>query len=343
MAKVLVTGGSGFIGSHTIVDLLNHGFEVISIDDFSRSDPKILEGVEEITGKKVTNFNVDLKDKSAVLGLKEHCKDVDGIIHFAAYKAVGESVEHPLRYFENNLQSLINTLYLAETCSINSYVFSSSCTVYGNVNKLPVDETTLMGEVESPYGRTKQMGEQIIQDFISKGGPVKSILLRYFNPVGAHSSAKIGELPIGIPNNLIPYITQTAIGLREQLTVFGSDYETRDGTNVRDYIHVMDIANAHTKALQYMLAGKMKEPIDVFNLGTGNGVTTLEVVNAFEEANNLKLNYRLGERRSGDVVKIYADNQKAKQELGWEIERDLHEMMRSAWEWQKRLGKENRM
>lgn len=338
MAKILVTGGCGYIGSHTIVDLINNGFEVVSIDNLSRSQASILDGVKKITGKEIQNFEVDLSNDAELKSIYNDLKDIDGIIHFAAYKAVGESVEHPLLYYKNNIGSLVNILEASKILNIPHFVFSSSCTVYGNVQKLPVDENAPMGIAESPYGMTKQMGEAIVNDFVKANAGHQSILLRYFNPVGAHSSAEIGELPIGVPANLVPYITQTAMGIRQELTIFGDDYDTRDGSCIRDYVHVMDIANAHTKALQYMLDGKMQQNCDVFNLGTGNGVSVLEAVASFEKVNNLKLNYKIGPRRQGDVIAVYADNSKAIQQLSWQVQYDLDEMMRSAWEWQKKLS-----
>lgn len=339
MPKILVTGGCGYIGSHTIVDLIDHGFDVLSIDNFSRSEKRMLEGVEQIVGRKIQNLDIDLSDRDQVKSIYPHLKAVDGVIHFAAYKAVGESVEHPLRYFRNNLDSLMNMLEACKANDIPHFVFSSSCTVYGNVTELPVVEATPMGIAESAYGRTKQMGEGIIEDFVRANPEMNSVLLRYFNPVGAHKSALIGELPIGVPANLIPYVTQTAASIREQLTVFGDDYDTRDGSCIRDYIHVMDIANAHTKALQFMLDKKMQQAVDVFNLGTGNGVSVFEIIDAFEKVNNIKLNYKVGPRRAGDVVAVYANNTKAKEQLGWQLQYDLDEMMRSAWAWQEQLEK----
>lgn len=338
MSKILVTGGCGYIGSHTIVDLIQNGFDVLSIDNLSRSDVSMFDGIEKITGKKVENINIDLSDENAVKSIYPKLKGISGIIHFAAYKAVGESVANPILYFKNNLGSLINILQAAKDCDIPYFVFSSSCTVYGNVEKLPVVESTPMGVAESAYGRTKQMGEGIIEDFVRAYPQIQSILLRYFNPVGAHPSAEIGELPIGVPANLIPFVTQTAIGIREQLTVFGDDYNTRDGSCIRDYIHVMDIANAHTKALQYMLDKKMKSSLDVFNLGTGNGVSVFEIIESFEKVNQIELNYTVGPKRDGDVEAVYADNSKAKDALGWKIQYNLDKMMETAWKWQKKLA-----
>jgi UDP-glucose 4-epimerase len=338
--KVIVTGGCGYIGSHTLVDLIENGFDVVSIDNNSRSSSDILKGVKKITGVNVKNYSIDLKNKANTLKVFEENKDASGIIHFAAYKTVPESVKNPLFYYENNIQSLCNVLEAAKFNQINHFVFSSSCSVYGNTKELPVRETTPLGLAESPYAATKQMGERIVEDF-SKATGISSILLRYFNPVGAHPSAHIGEMPIGTPDNLVPYITQTAIGKREKLTVFGGDYDTRDGSCIRDYIHVMDIANAHIKAIQYLLGKNKSTNCDIFNLGTGVGVTVLEAIKAFEEVSGLKLNYKIGERRAGDVVAVYADNQKASKELGWLSKYTLRDMMATAWEWEKRLLKIN--
>ncbi len=333
---VLVTGGCGYIGSHTIVDLIDNGFEVISIDDNSRSTPLLLDRIEKITGKKVKNYKVDLCDFDDTYAVFSENRDIEGVIHFAAYKTVPESVEKPLLYFHNNLESLVNVLRCVKEFQIPHFVFSSSCSVYGNAKELPVVETTPMGEVESPYARTKHIGEDIIRDY-SKVNDTNNILLRYFNPVGAHPSIEIGEVPLGKPDNLVPVITQTAIGKIQQMTVFGVDYNTRDGSCVRDYIHVMDIANAHTRALQYLMAKKNKEKCEVFNLGTGNGVTVLEAIKAFEKVSGVKLNYSTGPRRPGDVVAIFANNEHAQKELGWKPEFGIEEMMDTAWKWQLRL------
>ncbi|MCW3108885.1 MAG: galE, partial [Segetibacter sp.] len=333
MNKILVTGGCGYIGSHTIVDLIENGFDVISIDDQSRSTRYLLDGIEKITGKKVKNYKVDLKDYNDTRAVFQENEDISGIIHFAAYKAVGESVEEPLMYYENNLFSLINLLKCVDEFHVPHFVFSSSCTVYGSPDTIPVTEESPIKKAESPYGSTKQIGEEIIQNVVRATG-TKSILLRYFNPVGAHPSILIGELPIGKPANLVPAITQTAIGKIPQLTVFGNDYPTRDGSNIRDYIHVSDIAHAHTLALQYLLDNKNKTNCDIFNLGTGNGVTVLEAIKAFEEVSGQKLNYKIGPRRPGDVVAIYANNNLARTALGWDIKYDLKEMMRTAWAWE---------
>ncbi len=340
MAKILVTGGCGYIGSHTIVDLIENGFEVISVDDNSRSSIKSLDGIEKITGKKVKNYTVDLKEFEATKNIFEENKDITGIIHFAAYKAVGESVEKPLFYYENNMFSLINLLKCVEEYKVPYFVFSSSCTVYGNPDSIPVTEKTPTKKAESPYGATKQMGEVMIQDF-SKVAEANSILLRYFNPVGAHKSALIGELPIGRPMNLVPAITQTAIGKLPKMMVYGSDYPTRDGSCLRDYIHVCDIAHAHTLALQYLIDKKNETKCDIFNLGSGNGITVLEAIKSFEKVSGVKLNYEIGPRRGGDVVAIYANNEYAVKGLNWILKNSLEDMMSTAWAWELKL-KENR-
>jgi UDP-glucose 4-epimerase len=336
MKKIMVTGGCGYIGVHTIVDLVQNGYQVISIDNNSRSNPFILEGVEKITGKKIKNYTVDLCNFDDTLAVFEENKDIFGIIHFAAYKAVGESVETPLLYFENNLVSLLNILKCSGAYKIPYFVFSSSCTVYGTPGLIPVTENSPLNPAESPYGITKQMGEQIVSEAV-KIGDTKAILLRYFNPVGAHPSSYIGEIPLGKPTNLVPAITQTAIGKLPTMLVHGNDYETRDGSCVRDYIHVSDIAHAHTLALNYLIDKKNKTNCDIFNLGTGNGYTVLEVIAAFEKASGVKLNYKLGPRRPGDVVAIYANNDKAKKELNWIPQYSLNEMMATAWNWELKL------
>lgn len=336
MAKILVTGGCGYIGSHTIVDLIENGFDVISVDDNSRSSTYLLDGIQKITGKKVKNYNVDLKNFDDTLAIFQENDDIIGVIHFAAYKAVGESVAEPLMYYENNMFSLINLLKCVKEFSVPYFVFSSSCTVYGNPDEIPVTEQTPQKPAESPYGATKQMGERIIQDFAVQN-KTACILLRYFNPVGAHPSTLIGELPLGKPANLVPAITQTAIGKLPQMKVFGSDYPTRDGSCVRDYIHVSDIANAHTLAVQYLIDKKNKDNCEVFNLGTGNGVTVFEAIKAFEEVSGVKLNYTVGPRRPGDVVAVYANNDLALDTLGWKIRYDLKEMMETAWKWELKI------
>ncbi|MES2891534.1 MAG: UDP-glucose 4-epimerase GalE [Bacteroidota bacterium] len=336
MQKILVTGGCGYIGVHTIVDLIQNGYDVVSVDNNSRSNANLLKGAEEITGRAIKNYAVDLCDFEETRKIFQENSDLTGIIHFAAYKSVGESVQKPLMYFENNLTSLVNILKCAEEFNVPHFVFSSSCTVYGSPDKIPVTEETPQQPAESPYGATKQMGEVIINDTV-KSGNIKAILLRYFNPVGAHPSTLIGEIPLGRPANLVPAITQTAIGKLPTMQVLGTDYPTKDGSCVRDYIHVSDIAHAHTLALDYLVAGKNKVNPEIFNLGTGDGYTVLEVINAFEKANGVKLNYELGPRRPGDVVAIYANNNKAKAELGWDPQYTLEEMMTSAWQWELKI------
>ncbi|MEJ0102931.1 MAG: UDP-glucose 4-epimerase GalE [Bacteroidota bacterium] len=336
MAKILVTGGCGYIGSHTIIDLIENGFEVISVDDNSRSNSRILEGVERITGTKIKNYKVDLCDFDDTFAIFQENEDILGIIHFAAFKAVNESVEKPLMYFENNLNSLINVLKCVQEFKIPWFVFSSSCTVYGNPDHIPVTELTPPKPAESPYGYTKQMGEQIVNEF-SKSFPAQCILLRYFNPVGAHPSAIIGELPIGKPQNLVPAITQTAVGKIPKMYVYGDDYDTRDGSCVRDFIHVSDIAHAHTQAIKYLQKANSNIRCEVFNLGTGNGVTVLEAIKAFEKVSGVKLNYEIGPRRSGDVIAIYANNDLARKVLGWTPQYSLEDMMATAWKWEQRL------
>ncbi|MFT3682833.1 MAG: UDP-glucose 4-epimerase GalE [Ferruginibacter sp.] len=336
MKKILVTGGCGYIGVHTIVDLLENGYDVISVDNNSRSNPAILNGAEKITGKKITNYAVDLCDHKATQQVFKDHPGITGIIHFAAYKAVGESVEQPLLYFENNNNSLTNILKCAAEFNVNHFVFSSSCTVYGNPDTIPVTEDTPQQQAESPYGATKQMGERIVNDFVKVSQP-NAILLRYFNPVGAHPSIEIGEMPIGRPANLVPAITQTAIGKLPAMQVHGNDYPTRDGSCLRDYIHVSDIAHAHTLALDLLIQKKNREKCEIFNLGSGNGYTVLEVINAFEKVSNTKLNYSIGPRRPGDVVAIYANNEKARNELGWQLKYNLENMMDTAWQWELKL------
>lgn len=339
--KVLVTGGTGYIGSHTIVDLINNGFDVVSVDSFINSDGSALEGIEQITGKKVKNYQFDLRDKNSTKIIFNENPDIEGIIHFAALKAVGESVEKPILYFDNNINSLLNILENIVENGIKYFVFSSSCTVYGNPDKLPVDENTPVKEAESPYGRTKQISEQIILDVL-KNTETKSIMLRYFNPAGAHESTKLGESPSLPPLNLVPIITETAIGKRESMLVFGNDYNTRDGSAIRDYIHVMDLAEAHTNALQYLITNNEAPNYDTFNLGIGQGVTVLEAINAFEKVTKQKLNYKIAERRPGDVPAIYADYSKAKNLLNWHPKRNIEDIMRTAWEWEKVRSKKKR-
>lgn len=338
MSKILVTGGCGYIGIHTLVDLAENGFEVVSVDNHSRSEPIILKNASNIIGKKIINYQVDLCQLEPTRNIFVDHPEISGIIHFAAFKSVPESVAKPLAYYHNNINSLLNILTCCKEFEVPHFVFSSSCSVYGNAASLPVTESTPLQYAESPYGFTKQIGERIIQDFTNVAS-TKCVALRYFNPVGAHPSAKIGEMPYGTPENLVPYITQTAIGLRDQLTVYGNDYPTRDGTCIRDYIHVLDIANAHTLALKYLEENPNSEKYDVFNLGIGEGVSVLEAVNAFISASGINLNYKIGPRRPGDVAAIYANNSKAKEILGWKPERNIHEMMLSAWNWEKALRK----
>jgi UDP-glucose 4-epimerase len=337
MSKILVTGGAGYIGSHTITDLIANGFEVICADNFSRSSPESLDGIQKITGKAVKNYAIDLCDYTLTRQLFEENQDIKGIIHFAAYKSVPESVEFPIRYYENNMNSLFNILKCMTEFNVPNLVFSSSCSVYGNVDKLPVTEDTPLSKAECAYAATKQMGEQVILDF-SKTSKSSSILLRYFNPVGAHPSAIIGETPIDRPNNLVPIITQTAIGQIDKMYVWGSDYDTRDGSCIRDYIHVMDIASAHTKALQYLIAQKNDSNYEILNLGSGNGVSVLEAIHSFEKVSGVKLNYEMGPRREGDVIAIYANNELVKSKLDWNPKYTLDEMMSTAWAWQKVLS-----
>lgn len=335
--KILVTGGAGYIGSHTIVDLINNGFEVVCADNFARSSSKSLQGIKKITGVDVKNYEVDLCDKEATLKIFEENLDIVGVIHFAAFKSVGESVDFPIMYYENNMNSLFNMLNCIQEFKVPNFVFSSSCSVYGNVDQLPVTEETPLSIPECAYAASKQMGEQVIFDF-ARISSSNSILLRYFNPVGAHISNEIGEVPFDKPNNLVPVITQTAIGMIEKMYVWGNDYNTRDGSCIRDYIHVMDIANAHTKALQYLLAKKNISNYEIFNLGTGDGVSVLEAIQAFEKVSGMNLNYEMGPRRAGDVVAIYANNDKVKTQLGWLPKYTIDDMMQTAWEWQKKLS-----
>lgn len=337
MAKILVTGGTGFIGSHTIVDLVENGFEVVSIDNNVRSSAYAMTGVEQITGKKIKNYKVDLKNFDETQAVFQENPDISGVIHFAAYKAVGESVAEPILYYENNIFGLVNLLKCVQEFAIPNLVFSSSCTVYGNPDEIPVTESSPTKKAESPYGATKQMGEQILQDFTKANPETTIILLRYFNPVGAHPSALIGETPVGKPQNLVPAITQTAIGKLPKMMVFGNDYPTRDGSCVRDYIHVCDIAHAHTLSVEYLANQKNKTSCEIFNLGTGDGVTVLEAINTFEKVSGVKLNYEIGPRRPGDVIAIYANNNLAVTELGWKIKYNLTDMMKTAWDWELKI------
>ncbi len=334
--KILVTGGTGYIGSHTVVELQNSGYEVCIIDNLSNSTIQILDQIEKITGIRPDFSEFDISDKPALDNFFKTHNDIEGVIHFAAYKAVGESTELPLKYYRNNLVSLMNLLEAMDEYQCRNLVFSSSCTVYGQPEKLPVSENAPIQKAISPYGNTKQISEEIIADVVYKN-ETKAISLRYFNPIGAHPSALIGELPIGIPNNLVPFITQTAIGKREQLKVFGDDYNTPDGSCIRDYIHVVDLAKAHVIAVERLLNKKTSDPFEVFNLGTGNGYSVLELVKTFEEVNKVKLNYIITDRRPGDVEQVWADTQKANNVLGWKAELGAEEMLLSAWEWEKNL------
>ncbi|WP_421813624.1 UDP-glucose 4-epimerase GalE [Flagellimonas sp.] len=333
--KILVTGGLGFIGSHTVVELQNEGFEVVVVDNLSNSSIDVLDGIEAITGKKPIFEEFDLGDKPKVQDFFQKHSDVAGVIHFAASKAVGESVEKPLLYYENNLGVLVYILQELKKKGRASFIFSSSCTVYGQADTMPITEAAPVKPAESPYGNTKQVGEEIIRDTCKVNPDLKAIALRYFNPIGAHPSGKIGELPIGVPQNLVPFITQTGIGLREQLSVFGDDYPTEDGTCIRDYIHVVDLAKAHVAALQRLLKGKNESNFEVFNLGTGKGSSVLEVIQSFERVSGEKLNYKIVDRRPGDVIQAYADTKKANEVLGWKAKSSLDDAMKSAWEWEK--------
>ncbi len=336
--KILVTGGTGYIGSHIVVELQNSGFAVVIADNLCNSKKEIVIQIEKITGVKPDFELVDLKDSGATLQLFEKHKDLSGVIHFAAYKAVGESMEFPLIYYHNNLFSLINTLQAMLKHNINNFVFSSSCTVYGDPDSLPVDEKAVVKPPISPYGNTKQISEEIISDTINTSS-LQSISLRYFNPVGAHSSGLIGELPLGVPNNLVPFITQTAIGKRDVLKVFGNDYPTPDGTCIRDYIHVEDLAKAHVAAVERMIGQKQKENCEIFNLGTGAGNSVLEVIKTFEKTSGVKLRYQFADRRPGDIPEVWADTSLANNVLGWKARKNLDDMMRSAWIWEQNLAK----
>ena len=336
MYKILVTGGTGYIGSHTVVELIDAGFEVVIIDNLSNSSIEVLDGIKKITGKKIEFYKIDLKDKVETNSFFNNVKNIDVIIHFAASKAVGESVLEPLMYYENNIGSLINILNNVKKYRIKGFVFSSSCTVYGQPEVLPVTEKSPILKADSPYGNTKQIAEDIIVDFIGSQEDSKAIALRYFNPIGAHDSAEIGELPLGVPNNLIPFVTQTAIGLRKQLSVFGNDYNTEDGTAIRDYIHVVDLAKAHIVALKRILSEKSKKDYEVFNIGTGKGNSVLDIIKTFEKVNKLKLNYKISPRRKGDIEKVWADTSFANKELNWHAEKTLADSLKSAWNWEKK-------
>ena len=340
MAKVLVTGGCGYIGSHTLVELISAGHEPVSIDDNSRSSESILDGVERVSGKRVRNHKVDLRSAPLTKAVFSANRDAIAVIHFAAYKTVPESVAKPLLYYDNNINSLLNVLQSTDECGIPGFIFSSSCAVYGNSKELPVTEDTPFGEAECPYARTKQVGEHIIRDF-SKASRAGFVSLRYFNPVGAHPSGEVGEEPYGDPDNLVPQITRTAIGKLPELVVHGNDYETRDGTCIRDYIHVSDIARAHVLAIDYLqkrTARSLGPKVQTLNMGSGTGTTVLEAIRAFEEATGRKLNYRIGPRRPGDAAAVFSDNRKAEAILGWRPELGIDEMMRTAWRWEERMA-----
>jgi len=336
--KILVTGGTGFIGSHTFVELYNAGYTSVVVDDLSNSSIKILDQIEKIIGYKPEFHQFDLCNEAETAAFITANPDIKGIIHFAAFKAVGESVQKPLEYYRNNFFSLINLLTPYKGKNIN-FVFSSSCTVYGQPDVLPVTEAAPVKKAESPYGNTKQIAEEILSETAAVSKNYNIVALRYFNPVGAHETALIGELPIGVPQNLIPFVTQTAIGKREKVTVFGDDYDTIDGSCIRDYIHVVDLAKAHVAAIKRMEEGKSADNYEVFNIGTGKGTTVLEIINAFEKSTGEKLNYQIGLRREGDIEKIYGDATKSSKELGWTAKLNVEDMMKSAWEWEKYISK----
>ncbi|MBN1132554.1 MAG: UDP-glucose 4-epimerase GalE [Bacteroidales bacterium] len=335
MNRVLVTGGTGYIGSHTVVELMEKGFDVVIIDNLSNSQIEVLDGIAGITGKRPDFEQVDLRDKANTFNVFRKYPDIGSIIHFAAFKAVGESVEKPLEYYHNNINSLIYLLEAMNAFRVNNFVFSSSCTVYGEPDTLPVTENAPIKKASSPYGNTKQICEEILQDALIPNPDFKIISLRYFNPIGAHPSALIGELPVGVPNNLVPFITQTAIGLRDELRVFGNDYNTPDGYGIRDYINVVDLSRAHVIAIERLLENRQKQKFEIFNLGTGKGLSVLEIIQTFERITGKKLKYRVVDRRDGDVEQVYADPSYANNELGWKAEKTLEETLLSAWSWEK--------
>jgi UDP-glucose 4-epimerase len=335
MGKILVTGGTGYIGSHTAVELINQGFEVVIVDNLSNSQERSLDGIEEITGVRPLFERFDLCDAEKLETFLRKYPDIDAIIHFAAYKSVGESVSQPLKYYHNNLVSLMNLLQAMKDHNIGGMVFSSSCTVYGQPDELPVTEQAPIQKAVSPYGNTKQISEEIIEDFLKAEPALNAVALRYFNPIGAHPSGLIGELPLGVPENLVPYVTQTAIGIRKELKVFGDDYDTPDGSAIRDYLHVVDLAKAHIVAIRRILDGKQKKNYEVFNLGTGRGVSVFEIIHTFEEVTGVKVNYVVTDRRPGDIEKIWADPSYANKELGWKAESTLGEALLSAWKWEQ--------
>jgi len=336
--KILVTGGTGFIGSHTVVELAAAGYQPVLMDNFSNSGPEVLDGLERILGFRPAFYEADCQSAEAFREIFRAEKEIEGVIHFAAFKAVGESVQFPLKYYRNNIDSLLSLLEAASEAGVHDLVFSSSCTVYGEPKNLPVDETFPILPAQSPYGNTKQICEEILRDSVAAGMDFQVLSLRYFNPIGAHPSAEIGELPIGVPGNLVPFVVQTAAGWREQLSIFGNDYNTPDGTCIRDYIHVVDLAKAHVKAIAFLSANSEIRRYDWVNLGTGKGSSVLEVIKAFEKVSHQKLNHRMAARRSGDVEKIYASTEKAKQLLGWQTELSLETALEDAWRWQQKLG-----
>ena len=331
---ILVTGGTGFIGSHTTVELQNAGYDVVIVDNLSNSKEDVIDGIEKITGIRPAFEKVDLRDQEATEAVFRKYPKISGIIHFAASKAVGESVQIPLVYYRNNIISLVNLLELMPKYDVKGIIFSSSCTVYGQPDVLPATEETPIKKAESPYGNTKQINEEIIQDFVKSGAPIKSIILRYFNPIGSHPTAIIGEMPNGVPQNLIPFLTQTAIGIREKLSVFGDDYDTPDGSCIRDYIYVVDLAKAHVCAMTRIMEDKAEEPVEVFNIGTGKGTSVLELINGFEKATGVKLNYQIVGRRPGDIEKVWGNVDKANKVLGWKADTPLEDVLASAWKWQ---------
>lgn len=335
--RILVTGGTGYIGSHTVVELQNNGYEVVIVDNLSNSRADVVDSIEQISGIRPAFEEVDCLDYEGMDAVFTKYPGIKGVIHFAASKAVGESVEKPLKYYRNNLVSLINILELMPKHNVKGIIFSSSCTVYGQPDILPVTEAAPIKKAESPYGNTKQINEEIIRDTVASGSPIHAVMLRYFNPIGAHPSALIGELPNGVPQNLIPYLTQTAIGIREKLSVFGDDYDTPDGSCIRDFIYVVDLAKAHVIAMNRILEDKQKESVEVFNIGTGRGLSVLELINAFEKSTGVKLNYQIVGRRAGDIVKVWADPTLANTELGWKADTPIEDTLRSAWNWQLHL------
>ncbi|MDG2151853.1 MAG: UDP-glucose 4-epimerase GalE [Polaribacter sp.] len=336
--KIIVTGGCGYIGSHTVIELIENNYTVIILDDLSNSTEETLHRIEKITNVKPSFINIDLKDELKTKKVFKEHKDAKAVINFAAHKAVGESVQKPLMYYKNNLYSLINTLTALTENTINGFIFSSSATVYGTPKSLPITEQSKTQRPFSPYGNTKKIAEEIIDDLIKSETNLSAISLRYFNPIGAHESGLIGELPSGIPNNLMPYITQTAVGIREKLMVYGNDYPTKDGTPIRDYIHVVDLAKAHVLAVERIIKNQQEKPFEIFNLGTGNGFSVLDIINSFEEVTNSKLNYEITDRRAGDVPKLFASIDLVKNKLGWKPSKSLNEMIKSSWDWERKLN-----